>query len=251
MTRIFLPPEHLESNEIVITGDNARHLALVLRIKTGETVHVLDGNGSTYTCKVLDVQKKNIVVQKVDKKACAAESPLSITLVQGIPRREKMELIIQKSTELGVHIIMPVITERSQVRHTQKLDRWKKIAASAAQQSGRERIPEIMVPVTFDDYLAALPDLPLDKTGKQDGLLKVILSETCEEQNLKKILKANQDATQISLLVGPEGGFSREEIHVAVEKAFVEVSLGPRILRTETAPISSISIIQYELGDMG
>ena len=131
-----------------------------------------------------------------------------------------------------------------------KLERWKKIATSAAQQSGRDKVPEILEPVKLKQLLTP-PALPLRKGRKKDGLLKLILSESYNEQNLKDILNAEKDIQQIFLLIGPEGGFSREEITSAVKNGFVEVSLGPRILRTETAPIATISIIQYELGDMG
>ncbi len=251
MTRIFLPPEQLESEEVIITGDNARYLALVLRMKTGDIFEVLDGNGFMYDCTIQKVHKKEVVAAISKKEACSVESPASITLAQGISRGEKMDLIIQKSTELGVQKIIPVITERSQVRHTQKLERWRKIAASASQQSGRDRVPEINESVKFDDVLVTPPDLCLYKPGKQDGLLKLILSETYKKQNLKNILKAEKDINQILLLIGPEGGFSQEEIVSAIQNGFMEISLGPRILRTETAPIAAVSIIQYELGDMG
>ncbi len=221
MTRIFLPLEQLASDELVITGNNARHLALVLRIEAGAPLEVLDGE------------------------------PVAVTLCQGIARGEKMDLIIQKSTELGVNKIIPVITERSQVRNTNKLERWRKIATSAAEQSGRDRVPEILEPVVLNEFLVTPYNLPLNKKGKQDGLLKLILSASYKEQNMKEMLTADMDIKQILLLIGPEGGFSQEEITRSAENGFMEVSLGPRILRTETAPITTLSIIQYELGDMG
>ena len=261
MTRLFLPPEELTSDEVVITGDNARHLALVLRIETGELIEVLDGNGQKYTCTVRRVHKKEVVARIINKEPYSVESPVAVTLAQGIARGEKMDLIIQKSTELGVQRIIPVITERSQVRNTKKLERWRKIAASASQQSGRDKIPEILEPVALKDFLSETVQMQLagnsvsvipTKAGIQKKeILKLILSESFQEQNLKKILKAENDIKQILLLIGPEGGFSKEEITVAVETGFREVSLGPRILRTETAPIAVISIIQYARGDMG
>ena len=251
MTRIFLPPEQLASDEIVITGDNARHLALVLRIEVGERIEVLDGKGQKYTCTVKKTHKKEIVAEITSKETYSVESPVAVTLGQGIARGEKMDLIVQKATELGVSNIIPVITEHSQVRNTNKVERWRKIAASASQQSGRDKIPEINDLVKFDDYLKSPYNLSFDMGKKQEGLLKLILSESYKEQNLKIILRAEKNIKHIYLLIGPEGGFSQEEVSRAVENGFMEVSLGPRILRTETAPIATISIIQYELGDMG
>jgi 16S rRNA (uracil1498-N3)-methyltransferase len=251
MTRIFLAPEQLTSDEIVITGDNARHLAVVLRFEAGDSFEVLDGEGYKYRCAVKKTHKKEIVAEIINKEPCSVESPVAVTLGQGIARGEKMDLIIQKSIELGVQKIIPVMTERSQVRNTKKLDRWKKIASSAAEQSGRDRVPEILAPETLNDFLVTPPALPLSKGRKQDGVLKLIFYESYNEQNLKTILKAEKNIKHILLLIGPEGGFSDEEITCAIENGFIEVSLGPRILRTETAPITAISIIQYELGDMG
>jgi 16S rRNA (uracil1498-N3)-methyltransferase len=249
MTRIFLSPEQLASDELVISGNNARHLALVLRIEAGAPIEVLDGEGQKYTCIVKSSHKKEVIAEILNKEPYSVESPVAVTLCQGIARGEKMDLIIQKSTELGVNKIIPVITERSQVRNTNKLDRWRKIAASASQQSGRDKIPEILEPQELKQLLIP-PDIPLTKGRTKEGSLKLILSETYKEQNLKKILKAEKSITQILLLIGPEGGFSKEEITRSVENGFLEVSLGPRILRTETAPIAVISIIQYDLGDM-
>ena len=256
MTRIFLAPEHLTSDEIVISGENARHLALVLRIEAGEPLEVLDGEGHKYTCTVKKSHKKEVIAEIINKEPYSVESPVAVTLCQGIARGEKMDLIIKKSTELGVNKIIPVITDRSQVKNTNKLERWRKIATSAAEQSGRERVPEILEPVTLDVLLNINnppSSLSAGQTGPyaNGGILKLILSESYKEQNMKEILKAEKDIKQILLLIGPEGGFSKEEITGAVENGFMEVSLGPRILRTETAPIAVISIIQYERGDVG
>jgi 16S rRNA (uracil1498-N3)-methyltransferase len=246
MTRIFLPPEQLTSDDITITGDNARHLSLVLKIKPGESIIVFDGQGYRYECTVQKVHKKEIIALLNKKEPYSVESPLAITLAQGMARGEKMDLIVQKSTELGIQKIIPVITERSQVRNTQKIDRWRKVARSAAQQSGRDRVPEIMEPMELSD-LMNIKNSPFAK----GGILKLILSESHEERNLKKTLNSINDTGAITLLIGPEGGFSKEEVGTAVDNGFLEVSLGPRILRTETAPIAAISIIQYERGDMG
>jgi 16S rRNA (uracil1498-N3)-methyltransferase len=266
MIRLFLPPEKLSSEQITITDDQARYLSLVLRVKPGDPITIFDGLGFKYTCKILAVHKKEVIVEKIKKEEYSVESPVSIALAQGIPKGDKMNLIIQKSTELGIRKIIPLITERSQVRHTDKIVRWQKIALSASQQSGRDKIPEIDSPVEFKDFLNSIPPLrkgdtggsttqsspPLEK-GDEEGFYNkvIIFSEGHKNQDLKKVLSSFKDVQQITLLIGPEGGFSKEEVTTAVKKGFIEASLGPRILRTETAPIAAISIIQYELGDLG
>lgn len=262
MIRIFLPPEELTAEQIVITGDQARHLSLVLRVNPGDAVTIFDGTGYRYECRILQCHKKEVSAKLLKKTPCSAESPVSITLAQGIPKGDRMDLIIQKSTELGVRKIIPLITERSQVRHTDKVERWKKIAFSASQQSGRDKMPEIHEPLMFNDYINKIPPLlrvntgrsyPLLEKGGEGGFINkgIIFSEEHKDRNMKKVLSGFKDIKNIISLIGPEGGFSREEVKAAVEKGFIEASLGPRILRTETAPLAALSIIQYELGDMG
>ncbi|HDY87019.1 MAG TPA: 16S rRNA (uracil(1498)-N(3))-methyltransferase [bacterium] len=251
MIRLFLPPDQLSSKQIVITGEQARHLALVLRVTPGESLDIFDGLGFKYSCRIIECHKKEVIVERIKKERYSAESSISITLAQGIAKGDRMDLIIQKSTELGVNKIIPLITERAQVRHTNKLDRWKKIALSASQQSGRDKLPEIEGPVDIKSFFSR--QFPFVEKGDKGGFFNpgIIFSEEKKERNLKGVLSAFKNAQQLTLLVGPEGGFSKEEITAAVENGFIEASLGPRILRTETAPITAISIIQYELGDVG
>lgn len=240
MSRIFLPPEKLTEKSILINGDQARHLALVLRTEPGDTVTVLDGNGFRYVCKVTGVHKREITAEIVRIEPYTTESHLAITLAQGVPKGDKMDLIVQKSTELGVHTIIPVITERSQVRSTEKTERWRKIARAAAQQSGRNRIPEVSVPTSLDTFL---------KNHKRVN--GVILSEGEKTLSLKDTLSRFIGLSSLSVFVGPEGGYSSDELNQAARNGFVPVSLGPRILRTETAAIAAVTIVQNSLGDMG
>ncbi len=240
MIKLFLPPEELTTKQITITGEQARYLSLVHRIKPGEQLIIFDGLGNRYTCKILQSRKKEVIAEQMKKEPYSAESPIAITLAQGIAKGDKMDLIIQKSTELGIKKIIPLITKRTQIRHTDKTDRWRKIALSASQQSGRGKIPDVTEPVSFKEFFE-----------KQETDRGIILSEEEKERNLKKILNDFQGAIEITLLVGPEGGFSKSEVITASENGFATISLGPRILRTETAPITALSIIQYELGDMG
>lgn len=246
MTRLFLPSELLIPEQITITGDQARYLSLVLRVKPGDPLIVFDGSGFKYDCTILSSHKKEVIAEKIKKEPYSVESPISITLVQGIAKGEKMDLIIQKATELGVSKVVPLITEHSEIRHTEKLLRWRKIALSASQQSGRDRIPEIYGPLGYKEFLNS----PFGRGGGEE-FTGIIFSEECTAGNLKQILNSFRETKQITILVGPEGGFAKDEVTEAVEKGFVTASLGPRILRTETAPIAAISIIQYELGDTG
>jgi 16S rRNA (uracil1498-N3)-methyltransferase len=249
MTRIFLPPELLTSSQVTIAGNPARHLALVLRAKPGDSVTILDGSGHKYECRLLNVHKKEIRAEVIRKEPYSAESPVSIALAQGIPKGEKMDLIVQKSTELGVRHIIPLIAERSLVRHTEKAERWRKIVVSASEQSGREKIPDISEPFEFKVFLESLQRDKAQRASQSSA--GIIFSEAHKERNLKDVLKDYKGSHNITILVGPEGGFSQGEVNLAVEYGFITASLGPRILRTETAPITAISIIQYELGDMG
>lgn len=240
MPRIHLPPEKLTEHSISITGDQARHLAIVLRAVAGDSITVLDGSGFKYECRILSVHKKEVTAEIIGRTPYSAESPLRITLAQGIPKGEKMDLIIQKCTELGVHKVIPVVTERSQVRHSEKTERWNKIALSAAQQAGRDRIPVVTDPVSMRDFL--------DDPDIVKGIMFFEDERSC---SLKHALKGFVRDDPLSLLIGPEGGFAESEVRNAVEKGFDTVSLGPRILRTETAPITAISILQFLFGDIG
>lgn len=250
MTRLFLPPEILQSEKIIITGDQARYLSVVLRVSPGERITLFDGEGFRYECKIIQSHKKEVVAERLSKEPYSVESPVSIILGQGLPKADKMDLIVEKATELGVRSIIPLITEYSQVRHTEKAERWRKIALSASQQSGRNRIPDILDPIGFLEYLTRI-SAPLKETEGVPTLSGIIFSEEKEGINCKEILSGLRGIKNMVVLIGPEGGFSKKELSSAVRYGFTEVSLGPRILRTETAPIAALSIIQYEIGDMG
>jgi 16S rRNA (uracil1498-N3)-methyltransferase len=240
MIRLFLPPETLTSKKIKITDENARYLFNVLRINTGEILMIFDGSGHRYLCRALKVHRKEVLAEKIKEEKHSVESPLRVTIAQGIPKGEKMEMIIQKSTELGVKRVIPLITKRSQVKHTEKISRWRKIATSASQQSGREIIPVIEEPVDFREFI--------NRAQRYRG---IIFYEEEKQRRLKEILKELYNEDEIFLLIGPEGGFSGEEVDQSIKRGFITASLGPRILRAETAAITALSLLQYELGDMG
>ncbi len=248
MPRIFLNPDQILSTRVIITGDQARHLALVLKIQPGDPLTIFNGTGIKYICRILQCHKKEVTAECISKEPYSTESPLSITLAQGLPKGDKMDLIVQKSTELGVSKIIPIITERSQIRHTHKIERWKKIALSAAQQSGRDRIPEISEPFEYYDFLKRQSPSHGSESGVE--LHGIIFAEEHKERNLKEVLLRLKNIRDITLIVGPEGGLSKDEVSHASEHGYIQTSIGPRILRTETAPLAALSIIQYELGDI-
>jgi len=241
MIRLFLPPGILLQKEVKILGDEARYLSSVLRVRPGEEIMVFDGSGKRYICRVVGVRKREVMAEKVREEDYTAESSLNVTIVQGIPKGEKMEMIIQKTTELGVKRLIPLITERSQIRYTGRVSRWRKIALLASQQSGREFVPVIDEPLDFKEFI--------NKKKRYKG---IIFYEGQRQGGLKEVLRGLDSRDEdLFLLVGPEGGFTAEEVDRSIRSGFITASLGPRILRTETAAITAMCLIQYELGDIG
>ena len=243
MPNYFIKNDQIKDNRIEVTGELLKHLLGSLRIKIGERIVFVDEDKNRYLVAVTHAGKDSITGNIIDKTVLIRKHGVSINLVQAIPKGPKFDYIIQKSTELGVSAITPVISERCVVRldrgqAVEKLKRWRKIALEAAQQSNRRDVPEIKTPVTFTEFLTSY--------GKVD--LKILLWEGEKEQSIKGILKKAGEVKSIVIVIGPEGGFSENEVKIAVEKGFTSVSLGESILRTETAPIVILSIILYELG---
>lgn len=241
MTRLFLDPEKILRDTAIIDGANVRYLTHVLRSSEGDELTLLDGLGKGYKGKIRSISRDRIDVQIIKAFDKVMESPLEITLAQGIPKAEKMELIIQKATELGIKRIIPLITHRAIVRPkgSMRLERWSKIATSSAQQSGRSRVPVIDGITGYKGFLS-----------QGFSGIGLIFYEGEIKKGLKEFLRGFKDIKEIIFLIGPEGGFTDEEVGMALKKGFTSVGLGPRILRTETAAITALSILQYELGDI-
>jgi len=210
-------------------------------------IFCVDEEGTKYAVLATYTGQDLFVGEIMETTSKQKESAISIRLVQAVPKGPKLDFIIQKTTELGINAITPVISERSVVRiekerAEEKLRRWKKIAIEAAQQSNRLDVPDIAPPVPFHDYMASF----------KKGDLNLLLYEGEKRTGIKEVLTAVQEAKSeiktIILLIGPEGGFSHEEVEMAVEAGFTPVSLGDLILRTETAPIAALSILRYEFG---
>ncbi len=245
MSVFFINKNQLNENKVRITGELLKHLRDSLRIKKGEMIFCVDEEGTKYAVITTYTGQDLFVGEIIETTSRQNGSVISIHLVQAIPKGPKLDFIIQKTTELGINAITPVISERSVVRIEKdkaedKLRRWKKIALEAAQQSSRLDVPDIAAPISFHDYMASF----------KKGDLNLLLYEGEKKRGIKEVLRGIQEANSgirtIILLIGPEGGFSQEEVETAIEAGFTTVSLGDLILRTETAPIVALSILRYE-----
>jgi 16S rRNA (uracil1498-N3)-methyltransferase len=240
MTRIFIETTVREMSSLELTGEKSHYLSTVLRFSPGSKLSVIDSSGSAYLAYIVSVSKKNAVLQIGERCAPAPESPLDITLIQGLLKGEKMEFIIQKASELGVRQLFPVITERSQIRETRKLPRWKKIAEESSRQCGRAAVTRVLEPRNLKDVIYSFDN---------SSIAGIIFWEHADLPFSSSLEKC-KGKKQIILLTGPEGGFSEEEVCSAAKKGFHVTCMGKRILRAETAAIAAVSVTQYVLGDL-
>lgn len=245
MPRFFLdePSEKRNNDLITITGGDAAHISRVLRMKPGEKLTVCDCHGSDYLCEILESSANAVPLRILEWQSTATEPSVKVTLFQGMPKGDKMDLIVQKSVELGVTSIVPVITARSVSKPDEKslarkIERWNRIAAEAAGQSGRGILPKVESSVTFREAV--------DMAHKQSAAFMLY------ERNggtLREHLEGLK-TTEISIFVGPEGGFEDEEADYARSRGVTTAGMGPRILRTETAPLCALSVIMYATGNL-
>ncbi len=233
--RCFLQQSLASGDEVQLPEPLAHRLLNVLRVRVGDALQLFDGKGNEYLAQLTKLAKSGASARIGERVDVQAESVLSMTLGQGICRGEKMDLVIQKATELGVVRIVPLITERVEVqldgqRLQRRLEHWQQVATSAAEQSQRSAVPEISAPMALLDFV--FPGaLLLDPAG------------THRTRDLPM-------RSQLSLLVGPEGGFSRREVEAAIAREALALRLGPRTLRTETAGLAALAILQSQFGDM-
>ena len=245
MPKFFIKNNQVKGEYIDITGDDVNHIKNVLRLKIDDCIQVCNSDtGNNYKAQIVSVEKSNIKCSIIEKLNSTVESNVYIHILQGLPKADKMELIIQKCTELGVQEITPVNMERSIVKlnpkdETKKIQRWQKIAEVAAKQSGRDKITQINNIVKFKDIFNVLKDY--------DAFL--VAYEKEKENTLKKeLIKLKEvSSPKVAVLIGPEGGIGDEEIKILKTNNTKIITLGKRILRTETAPLAISSIIQYEL----
>jgi len=223
---------------MILVGDTAHHLTRVLRLKTGDKIIVFDQSGYEWDAKIINKKRKSVEIELLDCHKPDVESPVNITLLQSISRSHRMDLVMQKATELGVNSIVPMLTKNMVVKlnakNTQKkMHHWKKITISAAEQSGRVHLPELLEPRELSEDL-------LNEYKKEASFF---LDTTGSENFSGNVIK------NISIAIGPEGGFNRDEKNMAEKSGYRIIKTGPRLLRTETAPIMALSILQYLYGD--
>lgn len=239
MPRFFV--SGVEGESAFITGQDAVHIRRALRIKPGENLTLCDGRGTDYFCEVVGFEEEAVCLKVLYHAPTACEPDTVVTLYQGLPKGEKMEWILQKSVELGVTAVVPVITARSIVRlkpgeGEKKRERWQKIAAEAAGQSGRGIVPQVSLPLSFSQ---AAERLKAENT--------VVFYEG-GGQPLSGLV--NQATRSLSIVVGPEGGFETGEVELLREQGAHIVTLGKRILRCETAPLAALAVIMHLTGNL-
>ncbi|MBO3443175.1 16S rRNA (uracil(1498)-N(3))-methyltransferase [Clostridium sp. CCUG 7971] len=247
MDRFFVEKKNIsiENNTCIIEGEDVKHISKVLRCKIGEELEICDNDNKEYICEITNIDKDNVTLDILKHIDIKRESDLKVKLYQGLPKGPKMEMILQKLTEIGVDEIILVQTKRSVVnvsdkKEDKKIERWERIIYEAAKQSKRGKIPKLRGILSFKE---ALEDM-------KENDLNIAPYENERTKSIKKALKG-VDINNIGIFVGPEGGFEDSEIASIEEIKGQVVSLGPRILRTETASVVASSIVLYELSDIG
>ena len=245
MPKFFVKTNQINKNRITLYEDDVNHIANVLRKQIGEKINICNMDTSeNFLCKIKEISKENIECEIIKTLKSETESSIDITIFQGLPKAEKMELIIQKCTELGVNTFVPVQMERCIVKldtksEIKKLDRWKKIAETAAKQSGRDIVPKVENIINLQKLLYSIQKYDivlLAYENEKENTLKNALNTVKGKENLK-----------IGVIIGPEGGIEEKEVEQLVKAGAQRITLGKRILRTETVGIVISSIITYEL----
>lgn len=241
MVRFFVSPEEMEQKTLILTGENAQH-AKVLRLKAGEEVLLCNGEGRECLCRVEDADVKNFTVSVLSRRESATEAAVQVSVYMAFPKADKLEHVIQKATELGAYEIVAFpsarcISKPDEKSLSKKVERWQKIAASAAEQSGRGRIPRVL---TLPSYKAAL-----ERATQCDKAL--LFYENERATTLKMALEG--EYRSVSLLTGPEGGLEATEVQQAMDSGLSVCTLGSRILRCETAPLCALSAVMYDSGE--
>ena len=246
MPRFFVAPEKIKNGFVYIVGQDAIHISKVLRLGEGEQILVLDGCGNSYQAVIKNAGREQVVCAVTGELPPASPSGPRLTLIQGLPKGEKMDLIVEKSTELGVSRVIPLVCERAVVKLEgdkpyRRRERWQRIAREASKQCRRPDIPEIDLPAGWEQVLPGL-----DR--------RAVALMPWEEENvvtLKSFLRENTPQEQICVFIGPEGGFAPGEVGRARAHGVRTVTLGPRILRTETAGLAVLAMVMYQWGDLG
>lgn len=247
MNQFFVEESQIHGSEISIEGRDVNHIKNVLRMKPGEEIMISNGTDKHFVCSILVISEQQVIAKIVDIDTNSTELPVKLYLFQGLPKADKMELIIQKSVELGVHEIIPVAMKRCVVKldakkERSKIVRWQAIAESAAKQSKRMVIPNISRVMNFKEAVAYAKSLDYN-------IIPYEFANGMEKS--KQIIKSLDQYKSVGIFIGPEGGFEEAEIAYAKENHMQIISLGKRILRTETAGLTALSIIMFELEQDG
>lgn len=241
VTRVHVPGPLAVGLPCTLQGDAANHIARVLRLAVGDALTLFDGEGGEYAGRIQAIAKGTVLVEVGERCAVERESPLSLTLAQGVSRGERMDWVVQKAAELGVSRLVPVLTERSVVRldarqALSKQRHWQGIAIAACEQCGRDRVPEVAVPVPLPELLH----------GLAPGGSRLLLSP----EGTATIAGLDPLQASLTVLIGPEGGLSEGEQRAAHTQGFQALRLGPRVLRTETAAVAALAVLQHRFGDL-
>jgi 16S rRNA (uracil1498-N3)-methyltransferase len=242
LTRVYVDAPLAPGAQITLVGNAASHITRVLRLRVGQTLTLFNGQGGEYLATIDRAHGGEVSVSASEHAAIERESPFPLTLAQGVSRGERMDLVVQKATELGVTRLIPLLTERSVVRlDAQQADRkfnhWRAVAIAACEQCGRNRLPEVSLPAQLREFLRQ----PAAGRGTQ-----LLLSPEATHR-IEDVPRPEAGAT---VLIGPEGGLADEEQQDALAAGFIAVRLGPRVLRTETAAIAALTLLQREFGDL-
>lgn len=247
MPRFFVLPEQVKEGRVTITGPDVVHIVKVLRLGPEDTLTVLDGRGKVYEAVVEQAGRDEVICAVISEGDASGAPPVRITLVQGLPKGDKMDLIVQKATELGVYRVIPLVCSRAVVKLSgdkpqRRLERWQRIAREAAKQCRRPDVPEVLSPAGWEEILAGMPD----------GTTALIPWEEENLEPLKKFLsESGPPRGDVYVFIGPEGGFTPAEVDLARSRGISPVTLGPRIFRTETAGLAVLAILLYQFGDLG
>lgn len=243
MQHFFVTPEQVQDTRIYVEGQDVNHMKNVLRMKIGEQVEISDGNNLKYLCEVAEFESEKVVLKILEQSMADTELASKLYLFQGLPKNDKMEWIVQKAVELGVYEIIPVSMKRCVVKldakkASKKVERWNSISESAAKQAGRGLVPKVTEVMSYEQALKKAEELNV-------VLIPYELADGIHDT--KEILAGITKGQSVGIFIGPEGGFEREEVEKAIQMGASTVTLGRRILRTETAGLTMLSILMFQL----
>lgn len=251
--RFYAPPTEITGSVITLGPAESHHLSRVLRLRAGDRVSVFDGLGAEYSCRITNSSGNRALLDIVGQLTDEVESPLHLTLAQALAKGEKFDFIVQKATELGVRRIVPIVTDQSDVRLAderagRRLERWRRVALEALKQCGRRLLVQLEAPLSFTEFLHC--ENP--RSDRSPGIESPLMLAFTEEGGapLDLVLSLHPSPAQVTAIVGPEGGWSDAELRAMTEFGCQTITLGPRTLRTETAAITAVTLIQHALGDL-